>query len=292
MSDLAWSGIIAMGQGQHLSKPRDRGLTMLIDTGLGVAASTDLVEIGGDYIDHWKCSFGTSSFVRADVLMRKLSMLNAHGILTYPGGTLLEAAIVNRTHRAYIARAKLLGFGAIEVSDGTIDLDRETREEVIAAALDAGFTVIAEVGKKDPDAQPSVAEIADQALLDLEAGASFVIVEGRESGASVGIYDEKGGIKGQTLFAITEMMGDAADRLIWEAPRKDQQATLVKAFGANVNLGNVEPGAILALESLRAGLRFETMKAVAEAWKERARLRHAAAPTATIADDEPGRQMG
>jgi phosphosulfolactate synthase len=202
------------------------------------------------------------------VLRRKLELLAQHDLLTYPGGTLLEAAIVQQHCRVYMRRARELGFRAVEISDGTIDLPADRRRRVIACARDAGLVAITEVGKKDPKRQPEAAELAEQALKDIEWGAAWVIVEARESGRGIGIYDETGALKGDFLEEMARHLGDAIDRLIWEAPRKDQQAALVRRFGTNVSLGNIAAREALALEALRSGLRFETLSQIAE--RERA----------------------
>ncbi len=217
----------------------------------------------GDCIDHWKLTFGTSAFVSANVLRRKLVQLAAHGIITYPGGTLLEVALVEGTCRPFMQRAHELGFGAVEISDGTIPLPPHRRRKVIACALDFGLTPITEVGKKDPAQQLTAAELAEQALQDLDWGAAWVIIEARESGKGIGIYDDQGAVRTEAVAAICERLGARADRLIWEAPLKNQQAYLIQHFGPNVNLGNIPPSEVLALEALRVGLRFETFAQVA-----------------------------
>lgn len=271
MSDLAWSGVIEDHENLHVGKPRDGGVTMVIDTGLGVAGTADVVEISGQYIDQWKCSFGTSTFVRTDVLRRKLGLLAASDIVTYPGGTLLEAAIVNQHSRVYMSRAKQLGFSAVEISDGTIAMTRRRRKKIIQCAIENDLIAITEVGKKDPLDQPSAKEIADQALWDLDNGATWVVIEGRESGISVGIYDENGSVRENALAEIVDHMDDQVDRLIWESPKKEQQAVLVHRLGPNVSLGNISPHDMLSLESLRAGLRFETLKPIADEWEQTGR---------------------
>jgi phosphosulfolactate synthase len=121
------------------------------------------------------------------------------------------------------------------------------------------------VGKKDPTEQPPPSELADQALQDLAWGAEHVIVEARESGLGIGIYDGTGNISVAAVDTIAGAMGDRVDRLIWEAPLKIQQSELIKRFGPNVGLGNIDPHKVVALEALRAGLRFETLKPIAEA---------------------------
>ncbi len=267
MLDSHWGdlAVIAKLRRQRTAAPRAKGLTMVIDTGLGVGATEDLLEVAGDYIDLWKLSFGTSIFVRPEVLARKLAIINSREIMTCPGGTLFEAAILQHHCRVYMSRAVQAGFTAVEISDGTIELPAFRRQRVIECAQAAGLVPITEVGKKDPKAQPPIEELARQALRDLEGGARWVIVEGRESGKSVGVFDECGCIDDGALDTFERVLGDKVDRLIWEAPLKNQQAELIERFGVNVGLGNIAPDGVLALEALRLGLRFETLKPIADA---------------------------
>jgi len=264
MPELAWANVVDGLLTGREQAPRKNGLTMVIDKGLGIVSTTDLLEICGGLIDHWKCTFGTSAFVPADVLRRKLMHLTSHGILTYPGGTLLEVAIVRGSCRTFMQHAHMLGFSAVEISDGTIPLPLHRRRNVIRCALDHGLTPITEVGKKDPTQQPTAIELADQALQDLEWGAAYVTVESRESGKGIGIYDDHGAVRVEEVATICERMGAQVERLLWEAPLKNQQTYLIQQFGPNVNLGNIPPGEVLALEALRAGLRFETFYRIAE----------------------------
>jgi phosphosulfolactate synthase len=265
-SDRPWLGVLGLDAAidRRLQRPRQRGITMVIDTGLGQIATADILEIAAPHVDHWKFAFGTSALMPVQALRHKLELLAAHGLLTYPGGTLLEAAIVQQHCRVYMRRARELGFQAVEISDGTIDLPADRRRRVIDCARDAGLVAITEVGKKDPTRQPEAGELAEQALKDLEWGAAWVIVEARESGRGIGIYDDVGALKGGFLEEIAGLLGDRTDRLIWEAPQKDQQAALVRRFGANVSLGNVTAREALALEALRSGLRYETLSRIAE----------------------------
>jgi phosphosulfolactate synthase len=263
MPERAWAQVVEGLLTGRTQPPRKNGLTMVIDKGHGPAATADLLEMCGDVIDHWKCTFGTSAFVAADVLRRKLLYLTAHGILTYPGGTLLEVAIVRGSCRTFMQHAHSLGFSAVEISDGTIPLPPHRRRNVIRCALDHGLTPITEVGKKDPTQQPTAVELAEQALQDLEWGAQLVTVESRESGKGIGIYDDNGSVRAEAVAAIRERMGSQVDRLIWEAPLKNQQTYLIQQFGPNVNLGNIPTSEVLALEALRAGLRFETFYRIA-----------------------------
>lgn len=264
MPERAWAHVVEGLLTGRTQPPRKSGITMVIDKGLGPGATADLLEMCGDLIDHWKCTFGTSAFVPADVLRRKLLQLTAHGILTYPGGTLLEVAIVRGSCRTFMQHAHTLGFSAVEISDGTIPLPPHRRRNVIRCALDHGLTAITEVGKKDPGQQPTASELAEQALQDLEWGAQWVTIEARESGKGIGIYDDHGAVRAEAVAAICDRMGPQVERLIWEAPLKNQQTFLIQQFGPNVNLGNIPMSEVLALEALRAGLRFETFYRIAE----------------------------
>jgi phosphosulfolactate synthase len=264
MREFAWQAIIGNLIADRAEKPRATGITMVIDTGLGLGRLSDTLELAGHCIDHWKLAFGTSVFHTRKILERKLALLAEHDILTFPGGTLLEVALVEHHCRDYMKHARLLGFSAVEISDGTIPMPAFRRRNIIRCALDAGLVPITEVGKKDPKQQPSAEQIAAQALTDLEQGARWVVIEGRESGRAVGIYDQRGRIIDETLTTIDRIMGQAAERLVWEAPLKDQQAYLIERFGTNVGLGNIQPDQVFALEALRCRLRFDTMRAVTD----------------------------
>ncbi len=237
---------------------------MVIDTGVGVGLLRDTLELAGHCIDHWKLSFGTSVFLTKEVLRRKLALLAEHEVLSFPGGTLLEVALVERHCRDYMKHAKSLGFSAVEISDGTIPLPAFRRRNIIHCALDAGLVPITEVGKKDPRQQPSAEQIAEQALEDLEYGARWVVMEGRESGRAVGIYDQNGQIIEDAVATIGRILDAKMDQLVWEAPLKEQQVYLIRRFGTNVGLGNIHPDQVLAVESLRCRLRFETLRSVTD----------------------------
>ncbi len=264
MPEFAWDTIVGNLIGDRAQKPRATGVTMVIDTGLGLGLLGDTLELAHHCIDHWKLAFGTSVFYPRKVLQRKLSLLAEQDILTFPGGTLLEVALVEHHCRDYMKHAKFLGFGAVEISDGIIPMPAFRRRNIIHCALDAGLVPITEVGKKDPKQQPSAEEIAAQALTDLEQGAHWVVIEGRESGRAVGIYDKRGHIIDETVAKIIGSMGQAAERLVWEAPLQDQQAYLIQRFGTNVGLGNIQPDQVLAVEALRCRLRFDTMRTVTD----------------------------
>jgi phosphosulfolactate synthase len=268
-----WEGVWSLDAivNRRIRRPRAIGVTMVIDNGLGASMAGDILTVAGEHIDHWKFGFGTSALMPLRVLEEKLALLHEQEILTYPGGTLLEAAIVQTHCRVFMKRAKKLGFGAVEISEGTIDLPAERRRRIIDCAREAGLIAITEVGRKDPRRQPTAVELAEQALKDLSSGASWVVVEARECGQGIGIYDREGEVLTRVLDEVVTLAGDPASRLIWEAPLRSQQAYLICRFGANVSLGNIQPQDCLALEALRCGLRFETFSAIAAQSREAGR---------------------
>jgi phosphosulfolactate synthase len=255
----AWDGVIDWPVRDRAKKPRDTGWTMVIDKVLGLNVIDDLMQVAAPSIDVVKLTFGTSAFFRFDVLKEKVRTIVAHGVDCMPGGTFGEVAIWQGRYDRYLDRARELGFTAIELSDGTIELDAKTRADAIGRAVKAGFRVLSEVGKKDPsDAQP-MALLADVVNADLDHGAFMVIMEAREAGKGVGIYDASGLPKEAEIDAFLGGVRDPG-RILWEAPLGPQQRYLVLRFGPNVNLGNVAPEDILALEALRCGLRGDTLK--------------------------------
>jgi phosphosulfolactate synthase len=232
---------------------------MVIDKGLGEHLLRDLVQTAGDYVDIIKLTFGTSSFYNRDDLRKKNELITGAGIDVMPGGTFLEVSVWQRTLPAYLVRAGQLGFTAIEVSDGTIEMDRPTRRDVIRRAIGQGFKVITEVGKKDPAEALPIEAVHELIREDLGNGAFKVIIEAREAGRGVGIFDREGRTRAEEIDRILAGGADVDD-LVWEAPLKNQQQDLILRFGVNANLGNIPPEEVLALEALRQGLRGDTLK--------------------------------
>ncbi|MFZ5644418.1 MAG: phosphosulfolactate synthase [Bacillota bacterium] len=257
--DSIWSKIIKYPLGGRNLKPRIQGLTMIIDKGMGLAETGDLLDIAGEYIDFIKLAFGTSALYSSNVLLEKIELARSYGIDIYPGGTFLEVAIIQDKIEEFLQLSKNLGFTCVEVSDGTIKLDGEVRERSIARARELGFKVLTEVGKKDINDQTPVEEFAALIKSDLKNGAFRVILEGRETGANVGLYDENGNFIKDDLERLLEEIDDPRI-IMWEAPNKNQQLELISRFGPNVNLGNIPTGEVLALEALRVGLRSDSFK--------------------------------
>lgn len=255
----AWEGVTEMPVRGRSSKSRTTGLTMVIDKGIGMNQLADLVQTSGDYIDIIKLTFGTSAFYEEEFLMEKIQLLTTADIDVMPGGTFLEVALWKDAYEKYLKRAKELGFSMIEISDGTITIDLATRKNIIRQALDMDFKVITEVGKKDPKEALPIALVHQLIREDLECGTFKVIIEAREAGKGVGIFDQAGKIKQDEVENIIAGVEDV-DLLVWEAPIKNQQQELIIQFGNNVNLGNIPADEILALEALRQGVRGDTLK--------------------------------
>lgn len=263
----AWDGIMRFPFNGRTTKPRTQGLTMIIDKGLGLKATEDLLNLAADCIDFLKLSFGTSAFYDRRLLKTKTGLVRSYDVDIYPGGTFFEIAVLQGRLDSFLEEARDLGFTAIEISDGTVTLPLEQRTDAILKSIEAGFRVITEVGKKHPADLISQMALHELILSDMECGAFKVIIEGRESGKGVVIYDDSGEILENDLEALVRSVGDPSN-LIWEAPLKKQQQDLILRFGPNVNLGNIHPEDILALEALRVGLRGDTLRASLLASKE------------------------
>lgn len=244
-------------------KPRQRGLTMVIDKGLGINAYKDLLNLAGEKIDFLKLGFGTAAFYPLNILQDKIFLAKEKKIDVYFGGTFLEIIIWQNKLNEYLSWLKELGIDVVEVSDGTIYLSEAKRALVIKKAQKMGFKVLSEVGKKNIKDERDISYRIKQIKNDLTLGVCKVIVEGRESGKGIGFYDNSGRIKPDDLQELTAA-GINTDNLIFEAPLKNQQTELIALFGNNVNLGNILPDEVLALEALRLGLRGDTFRLALE----------------------------
>lgn len=255
----AFDGVVASPLAGRFGKPRSAGQTMVIDKGLGLTQTGDLLELAADYIDFVKLTFGTAALYTPALLRAKVNLIRSYGIDVYPGGTFLEVAMVQGALDVYLERVRSLGFNFVEVSDGTITLAPEARQAAIEKARQAGLQVITEVGKKEAGTHLDPDEAVWQVRADLAAGAVKVIIEGRESGKNAGIYDASGKIQAGALDRIAAGVPDRCT-IMWEAPLKAQQEELIAWFGPNVNLGNIPPEEVLAVEALRRGLRGDTLR--------------------------------
>ena len=255
----SWQEILDFPLAGRCAKPRRHGLTMVMDKGLGLTQTGELLETAAGYVDFIKLGFGTSALYSVKLLREKIALIRSYGVDVYPGGTFLEVAMLQGKLGAYLEISRELGYTFVEVSDGTIEMTPKERAGAIIAAREAGFQVISEVGKKDTRDQVSTRQMRAQIEDDLACGVYKVIVEGRESGRSVAIYDSKGDIKENELAELVKGVRDM-DTILWEAPSKQQQQELIIRFGPNVNMGNVQPADVLALEALRVGLRGDTLR--------------------------------
>ena len=255
-----WEGVVAPPEAARAVKPRRRGLTMVIDKGLGPGETRDLLVLCAPFIDYIKLGFGTSLLYGEELLREKIAEIRRHGVDVYPGGTLLEIAGLKGAEEAFLERAAALGFTAVEVSEGSVDLPRSKRRRLIAAAAAAGLRVLSEVGKKDRSVRMDPDEVVRQVEDDLEWGAEVVIVEGRDSGRGVGVYDDAGAPRGELLERILAGVSQP-DRLMWEAPIVAQQQFWLSRLGPDVNLGNVQTEDVMTLEATRQALRGDTLRA-------------------------------
>ena len=234
------------------TKPRESGITMVMDKGLSLREAEDLVSAGGDYIDLLKLGFG-SAFVTQN-LEKKLAVYREANTPTYFGGTLFEAFIIRKKFDDYVRLLEKYKVTHAEVSDGSISLPHDEKCEYIRK-LTKYVTVISEVGSKEEGIIIHPNMWINMMQKEMEAGVWKVIAEARESG-TVGIYRPNGKAHVMLINKITAKV--PADKIIWETPQKSQQAYFIKHFGANVNLGNIAPNEIIALETLRIGLRSDT----------------------------------
>ena len=232
---------------------------MVLDKGLGLETAESLMNISGEYVDYLKFGWGTSIVHEQDIIKAKVEMYRDHDITPYTGGTLFELAYMNDKLDEFFTEARELGFPAIEISDGSTNITHNDKLDCIKRAKQEGFEVLSEVGKKNPelDKELSIDERIGCMQEELDAGSSLVIVEAREGGKNIGIFDKAGNAKEDEIDMILDKID--ADKILWEAPNKDQQVFFILKLGNTVNLGNVSSDDITSLETLRQGLRGDTV---------------------------------
>jgi phosphosulfolactate synthase len=235
------------------AKPRERGLTHVLDGGLSVGQVDSLVEVAGACVDVVKLGWGTALAIGN--LEPKLARYREHGIPVVLGGTLTELAITQGRVDGLVDWLRRLGIGYVEVSDGTIALDHADKLALIER-LAKEFTVFSEVGSKDAEKVMAPYRWVELIEAELAAGAWKVITEARESGTA-GIYRADGEVRMGLIDEIVHAV--EPDKLLFEAPQKEQQVWFLRRFGSEVNLGNIAPDAVLSLETLRLGLRSDTI---------------------------------
>ena len=233
-------------------KPRNSGFTMAMDKGLSLREVEDFIEANGDYVDIVKLGWATSYVTTK--LKEKIDIYTAAGIPVYFGGTLFEAFVIRDQFDDYRRLLDKYQLSFVEVSDGSITLDHDTKCEYIQT-LAKDVTVLSEVGSKDAAKIIPPYKWIDQMQNELSAGAWKVIGEAREGG-TVGLFRDSGEVRQGLVEEILTQVPE--ERIIWEAPQKEQQVWFIKLLGTNVNLGNIAPNEIIPLETLRLGLRGDT----------------------------------
>jgi phosphosulfolactate synthase len=236
------------------AKPREQGVTHVIDRGLSIAEVDGLIEVAGAFVDIVKLGWGTA--LKTGNLEPKLKRYSEHEIPVVLGGTLTEIAIAQERLEPLIAWAQELGLRHFEISDGTITLEHGRKLELIERLAD-DFVVLSEVGSKDDTgAITPPYQWVEQMRKELDAGAWKVIAEGREAGTA-GIFRPTGEVREGLIGEIVHDIDPG--RIMFDAPHKHQQVWFVRRFGPEVNLSNIAPNDVLALETLRLGLRSDTL---------------------------------
>jgi|TARA_B110000879_G_scaffold51216_2_gene72638 phosphosulfolactate synthase len=233
-------------------KPRESGVTMMMDKGLSLRGVENFIESSGHLTDVVKFGFGTS-YVAKD-LKEKIELYKQAGIRPYFGGTLFEAFYARGMVDEYLQTLDKFDLDLLEISDGSIIIDHNEKCELIRR-MAKDRTVLSEVGSKDSGILISPSKWIKMMQTELEAGSWKVIAEGRESG-NVGVFRPNG--TAHTLLINRIIAKINPNDILWEAPQKNQQVWFVKLFGANVNLGNIAPHEMIPLETLRLGLRGDT----------------------------------
>jgi phosphosulfolactate synthase len=237
-----------------LGLARDGGLTHVLDKGLGPRGWEDVLEVSGDHIDIVKLGWGTAYVTQN--LRRKLDVLRGKPVVI--GGTFFEVVYVRDKLEEYKRWLQGLGIDHVEISDGTVEIPRERKLELIADFA-KDFTVLSEVGSKDSEVVFAPYQWVEWLKEEKDAGAWKVITEAREGGTA-GIFRKDGDMRTGLIDEIAHEL-DFHD-IVWEAPTKASQAWFIRHFGPEVNLGNIPPEEVIPLETLRLGLRGDTLKEV------------------------------
>ncbi|MFM7710602.1 MAG: phosphosulfolactate synthase [Ferruginibacter sp.] len=237
---------------ERTSKPRISGITMVMDKGLSTQEAENLMEVGHPHIDVIKLGFGTS-YVSPN-LREKLAVYRSHNMPVYFGGTLFEAFLIRGQFEEYIQVCKEFEVSYMEVSDGSITIPHAEKCGYIEKLAKHGV-VLSEVGSKDAAHIIPPYKWIELMRAELEAGSAYVIAEAREAG-NVGIYRGSGEVREGLVQEILTQI--PSEKIIWEAPQKAQQLYFLELIGCNVNLGNIAPAEVIALEAMRVGLRGDT----------------------------------
>ncbi|MBK7345640.1 MAG: phosphosulfolactate synthase [Chitinophagaceae bacterium] len=237
---------------ERKTKPRKSGLTMVMDKGLSVAEAKNFMSVAAPHIDMVKLGFGTAYVT--NTLKEKLEIYRSHDVPVYFGGTLFEAFLIRNQFEDYITVCKEYGISYMEVSDGSITIPHTEKCGYIEKLTKHGL-VLSEVGSKDAAHIIPPYKWIELMRAELNAGSSYVIAEAREAG-NVGIYRGTGEVREGLVQEILTQIPE--QQIIWEAPQKAQQLYFLELIGCNVNLGNIAPSEVIALEAMRIGLRGDT----------------------------------
>lgn len=238
---------------KRTEKPREKGITLVLDKGLSVRQAEDFCESASGYIDIVKLGWGTSYVTQN--LGEKLEVYSNAGIPVYFGGTLFEAYVLRDQLDAYMKLLDRFNIRYAEVSNGTIWLSDQRKIEIIQK-MSRHFTILSEIGSKNPNDIIPPYKWVKMIERELDAGAWKIICEARESG-TVGVFRPNGEVRSGLIDEIADQI--PVENLIFEAPQKEQQVWFIKKFGSNVNLGNVQPFEVIPVETLRLGLRSDTL---------------------------------
>lgn len=237
---------------KRTTKPRDGGMTMVMDKGLSIRQVEDFLELSAENTDLVKLGFGTS--IVTPRLAEKIELYHEAGIPVYFGGTLFEAYVARDCLDDYLRLLDKYKITHVEVSDGSIEIGQDVKHSFIEK-LSKNYTVLSEVGSKDADKIIPPYKWIEMMKGDLAAGAWKVIAEARESG-TVGIFRKSGEVRSGLVEEILTQIPQ--NNIIWEAPNKAQQVWFISLYGANVSLGNISPWEVIPLETLRIGLRGDS----------------------------------
>ncbi|MDO6432146.1 phosphosulfolactate synthase [Flavitalea sp. BT771] len=237
---------------ERMLKPRQHGITMVMDKGLSIEEAKSFLSVAHPHVDIVKLGFGTS-FVTPN-LREKIEVYQSYDLPVYFGGTLFEAFLIRGQFQDYISVCKDYGITHMEVSDGSITIPHAEKCGYIEKLTKYG-TVLSEVGSKDAEHIIPPYKWIELMRAELSAGATYVIAEAREAG-NVGIYRGSGEVREGLVQEILTQI--PAEKILWEAPQKAQQLYFIELIGCNVNLGNIAPTEVIAMEAMRVGLRGDT----------------------------------
>ncbi len=241
---------------ERTPQPRSFGLTVVSDKGLSLSECENILSVSGPYIDRVKLAFGTALFTPN--LQQKIELFKKHNVPVYFGGLLFEAYEIRKQVQDYERLVKDLGITHVEISDGNINISHEEKCDYIRHF--SSFTkVISEIGSKDQDRVNITPPYKWIQLMqaELDAGAEYVVAEAKEAG-NVGLYRDSGEVREGLVAEILTKIPQ--EKIIWEAPDKNQQLYFIKLLGCNANIANINPYEVIALEAMRIGLRGDSFE--------------------------------